>query len=225
MGEAPCAGQFHLCLASGHVRGLPPDARDARPASAIVRLPIRGQRDDGGAHLRLRHSRSRLRPGRGGVSHGMPRRCRLLQQAGRTGLGAAGPVPGKPLGIGVLRRLADFLRGADRPRRAGDRRIAARPQAFPVRECVRAAPAQLVPSAGREQGCGDSRETHAAALEYVDRHIGRLFAAAGSRRRCFAIVCSDHGTAYGDDGFTGHRLGHEAVWTIPYAQFFLEAHA
>jgi arylsulfatase A-like enzyme len=76
------------------------------------------------------------------------------------------------------------------------------------------------PGATRE--AGDSRATHAAALEYVDRHIGRLFAAASSRRRCFAIVCSDHGTAYGDDGYTGHRLGHEAVWTVPYAHFFLE---
>ncbi|MGV9415070.1 STM4013/SEN3800 family hydrolase [Nocardia sp. NPDC003693] len=78
-----------------------------------------------------------------------------------------------------------------------------------------------LPGATRE--AGDSRETHAAALEYVDRHIGRLFAAVSARRRCFAIVCSDHGTAYGDDGFTGHRLGHESVWTVPYAHFFLEA--
>ncbi|MYR94647.1 MULTISPECIES: STM4013/SEN3800 family hydrolase [unclassified Streptomyces] len=76
------------------------------------------------------------------------------------------------------------------------------------------------PGATRE--AGDSRATHAAALEYVDRHIGRLFTAASSRRRCFAIVCSDHGTTYGDDGYTGHRLGHEAVWTVPYAHFFLE---
>ena len=30
-----------------------------------------------------------------------------------------------------------------------------------------------------------------------------------------------HGTAYGEDGFTGHRLGHEVVWTVPYAQFVL----
>ncbi|GAB2679310.1 STM4013/SEN3800 family hydrolase [Nocardia goodfellowii] len=80
-----------------------------------------------------------------------------------------------------------------------------------------------LPGATRE--AGDTRETHAAALAYVDREIGRLFAAASSRRRCFAIVCSDHGTAYGEDGFTGHRLGHESVWTVPYAQFFLEAHA
>ncbi|MEU6066768.1 STM4013/SEN3800 family hydrolase [Streptomyces sp. NPDC047082] len=77
-----------------------------------------------------------------------------------------------------------------------------------------------LPGATRE--AGDTRATHAAALEYVDRHIGRLFAAASSRRRCFAVVCSDHGTAYGDDGYTGHRLGHESVWTVPYAHFFLE---
>ncbi len=76
---------------------------------------------------------------------------------------------------------------------------------------------------GATPEAGDSRATHAAALEYVDRHIGRLFAAAGSRRPCFTIVCSDHGTTYGDDGYTGHRLGHEAVWTVPYAQFTIEA--
>lgn len=80
-----------------------------------------------------------------------------------------------------------------------------------------------LPGATRE--AGDSRATHAAALEYVDRHIGRLFAAASSRRRCFTIVCSDHGTAYGDDGWSGHRLGHESVWTVPYAHFFLESEA
>jgi arylsulfatase A-like enzyme len=69
---------------------------------------------------------------------------------------------------------------------------------------------------------GDTRESHAAALEYVDRHIDRLFTAMASRRPCFVIVCSDHGTAYGEDGHTGHRIGHEVVWTVPYAQFFLE---
>lgn len=77
-----------------------------------------------------------------------------------------------------------------------------------------------LPGATRE--AGDTRATHAAALEYVDRHIGRLFAAASSRRPCFAVVCSDHGTAYGDDGYTGHRLGHASVWTVPYAHFVLD---
>ncbi len=68
----------------------------------------------------------------------------------------------------------------------------------------------------------DSRASHAAALAHVDHHIGRLFSLVTSRGRpCFAIVCSDHGTAYGEDGQTGHRLGHEVVWTVPYAEFVL----
>jgi hypothetical protein len=68
----------------------------------------------------------------------------------------------------------------------------------------------------------DSLDSHAAALEYVDRHLPRLFrlATAGGRP-CFAIVCSDHGTAYGEDGHTGHRVAHEAIWTVPYAEFIL----
>ncbi|GAD86126.1 STM4013/SEN3800 family hydrolase [Nocardia asteroides] len=78
---------------------------------------------------------------------------------------------------------------------------------------------------GATRASGDSRTTHAAALEYIDAHIGALFDTMRSRRRCFAIVCSDHGTAYGDDGFTGHRLGHESVWTVPYSHFFLESTA
>jgi hypothetical protein len=78
---------------------------------------------------------------------------------------------------------------------------------------------------GATHEAGDNLATHAAALEYIDRHIGRLFAAMSARRRCFAVVCSDHGTTYGDDGYTGHRLGHEAVWTVPYSHFFLEPSA
>ncbi|MQY08293.1 hypothetical protein ACRB68_64000 [Actinomadura sp. RB68] len=66
---------------------------------------------------------------------------------------------------------------------------------------------------------GDTRASHAAALEHVDAHIGRLFALM--RRPCFVIVCSDHGTAYGEDGHTGHRIGHEVVWTVPYGEFLL----
>ena len=65
------------------------------------------------------------------------------------------------------------------------------------------------------------RESHAAALRYVDSHIGHLFAMMSSRRDCFTIVCSDHGTAYGEDGHTGHRIAHPVVWTVPYADFAL----
>ncbi|MGI8334267.1 STM4013/SEN3800 family hydrolase [Actinomadura scrupuli] len=65
----------------------------------------------------------------------------------------------------------------------------------------------------------DSLETHAAALEYVDGRIGALFALM--RRPCLVIICSDHGTAYGEDGHFGHRVGHETVWTVPYGEFVL----
>lgn len=67
---------------------------------------------------------------------------------------------------------------------------------------------------------GDSLESHAAALRYVDRQLGRLFGLM--RRPCFVIVCSDHGTAYGEDGHIGHRIGHEVVWTVPYGEFVLK---
>ncbi|SDJ55866.1 STM4013/SEN3800 family hydrolase [Nonomuraea jiangxiensis] len=72
---------------------------------------------------------------------------------------------------------------------------------------------------------GDSLESHAAALRYVDRHIGRLYSLMSSRRPCLVILCSDHGTAYGEDGHVGHRIGHEVVWTVPYAEFILESNA
>lgn len=65
----------------------------------------------------------------------------------------------------------------------------------------------------------DSLESHAAALEYVDARLGRLFDLM--RRPCFVIVCSDHGTAYGEGGHFGHRIGHEVVWTVPYGEFVL----
>ena len=66
----------------------------------------------------------------------------------------------------------------------------------------------------------DDWDSHAAALTYVDGHLDRLWRTMTSRGRpCFAIVCSDHGTAYGEDGHIGHRVAHESVWTVPYAHF------
>jgi hypothetical protein len=69
----------------------------------------------------------------------------------------------------------------------------------------------------------DNRDSHAAALRYVDRQLPRLFGLATRRGRpCFTIMCSDHGTAYGEDGHVGHRIGHDVVWTVPYAHFTLQ---
>ncbi|MER7168146.1 STM4013/SEN3800 family hydrolase [Micromonospora sp. NPDC000207] len=68
----------------------------------------------------------------------------------------------------------------------------------------------------------DDRASHAAALEYVDSRVDRLFALLTSRSRpVFTIICADHGTAYGEDGHVGHRIGHDVVWTVPYAHFTL----
>jgi arylsulfatase A-like enzyme len=67
----------------------------------------------------------------------------------------------------------------------------------------------------------DSLQTHAAALEYVDGQLPPLFAALQGRGPTLAILCSDHGTAYGEDGYSGHRIGHPTVWTVPYAEIVL----
>lgn len=64
----------------------------------------------------------------------------------------------------------------------------------------------------------DDLESHAAALRAVDSELHRLMAAFRRRGRpLFHITCSDHGTAYGEDGFTGHRVAVPAVWEVPYA--------
>jgi hypothetical protein len=65
----------------------------------------------------------------------------------------------------------------------------------------------------------DSIHSHRAALHYVDRQLPALFRALERRAAGFGILCSDHGTAYGEDGFQGHRLAHPVVWEVPYAEF------
>jgi len=68
----------------------------------------------------------------------------------------------------------------------------------------------------------DSIETQRAALRYVDKEVGRLFEAFRKRKRpTLCLVFSDHGTAYGEDGYEGHRLAHEVVWNVPYREFIL----
>jgi hypothetical protein len=67
----------------------------------------------------------------------------------------------------------------------------------------------------------DSLQSHAAALAYVDRHVTALIGLMTRRAPLFGIICSDHGTAYGEDGYWGHRLCHPVVSTVPYAEFVL----
>ena len=74
-----------------------------------------------------------------------------------------------------------------------------------------------LPGATRE-----SPSSQAAALAYVDSQLPPLIATMRARGGCLAIICSDHGTAYGEGGYTGHRLAHPVVWTVPYAEVVIE---
>jgi len=67
----------------------------------------------------------------------------------------------------------------------------------------------------------DSPATQAAALAYVDGCLPPLFEAMPRRAPTLVVICSDHGTAYGEGGHVGHRVGLPVVWTVPYAEFIL----
>jgi hypothetical protein len=71
----------------------------------------------------------------------------------------------------------------------------------------------------------DSIASHAAALRYVDAQLPPLFHAASRRAPTLVFLLSDHGTAYGEAGYHGHRLAHPVVWTVPYAEFLLPSGA
>ncbi len=67
----------------------------------------------------------------------------------------------------------------------------------------------------------DTLASHAAALRHVDAQLPRLVAALRRDRPVFAIVTSDHGTLYGEDGYFGHRIAHPIVTTVPYGEAVL----
>ena len=67
----------------------------------------------------------------------------------------------------------------------------------------------------------DSKFTQLAALAYVDTQLTKLFQVVTQRAPCFVMIGSDHGTAYGENGYTGHRLAHSVVSTVPWAEFTL----
>lgn len=69
----------------------------------------------------------------------------------------------------------------------------------------------------------DSIQTQMAALAYADSQLLLLFDALKAKGDCLCILCSDHGTTFGEDGYEGHRLAHPHVWNVPYAEFLLEA--
>lgn len=64
----------------------------------------------------------------------------------------------------------------------------------------------------------DSPMTQAAALVAVDKAL-QAIAPQFEKRKWLCVFTSDHGTAYGEGGYEGHRLAHEMVWRVPYAEF------
>src|SRR5262245_31163330 len=46
-----------------------------------------------------------------------------------------------------------------------------------------------------------------------DGHLPAVFDVMRRRAPVLAIICSDHGTAYGEDEYFGHRVSHPVVWT------------
>jgi hypothetical protein len=71
----------------------------------------------------------------------------------------------------------------------------------------------------------DTPRTMAAALAYADGWLGQLLQLMRRRAPLLALIFSDHGTAYGEDGYSGHRVAHPAVWDVPYANFILPREA
>lgn len=67
----------------------------------------------------------------------------------------------------------------------------------------------------------DDPDTHMAALTHVDAAMAKLFETSRRRAPTFVVVCSDHGTAYGEDGYHGHRIAHDVVMHVPYSHFVL----
>jgi hypothetical protein len=70
----------------------------------------------------------------------------------------------------------------------------------------------------------DGLDTHAAALRYVDAALAPLWQALAQRGPSFVMLCSDHGTSYGEDGYHGHRHAHPSVMQVPYTHFRIAAH-
>jgi hypothetical protein len=77
------------------------------------------------------------------------------------------------------------------------------------------------PTMGYLQGAvQDSVDTQDAALGYADRQLRPLWECLRGRGRGLqAFLMSDHGTLFGEEGLTGHRIGHPTVWTVPYGEF------
>jgi hypothetical protein len=136
--------------------------------------------------------------------------------------------PKSPLGSDLVRHFAEAHwsreTGPTSPRapalqfRQVAQRLAAIPAAERVFLFINAAathpPTRIFASGARDE----SPQTQRAALVELDRHLPELLAALRARGGAVGIVCSDHGTCFGEDGFVGHRHSHPLVMNVPYAE-------
>ena len=70
------------------------------------------------------------------------------------------------------------------------------------------------PNCSYLQQATDNLHSHRAALRYVDGALEPLLTAFADAT---LLVMADHGTLYGEDGYTGHRVAHPLVTTVPFA--------
>jgi len=61
---------------------------------------------------------------------------------------------------------------------------------------------------------------HVEAIEFLDRQLGRLFAALPVNT--IVMVCGDHGECFGEDGYWGHGVNHPKVFEVPLGIFRLD---
>jgi glucan phosphoethanolaminetransferase (alkaline phosphatase superfamily) len=62
---------------------------------------------------------------------------------------------------------------------------------------------------GDAAGCASAQR---ASLEYADTVLNTFFA---ELENYFAVICSDHGDCWGEDGLWGHGFYHPCVMQVP----------
>lgn len=88
-------------------------------------------------------------------------------------------------------------------------------------DALKLPPAQLLPADLPRDADGrvtESRALYAAEVHYVDRELGRLFAALRARadyERTLVVVVADHGEGLGDHGWWHHRILYQEQIRVP----------
>ncbi|MFD8967206.1 hypothetical protein ACFV0C_19805 [Streptomyces sp. NPDC059568] len=63
----------------------------------------------------------------------------------------------------------------------------------------------------------NAAEVVRTGTSYADEHLGRPVSVLTAEQRWLIIVCTDHGDAFGNDGFHGRGIAHPVVMNVPFA--------